>query len=743
MNLRRSLDRRLRAFFRVALSDYVTMGLSAGFGLLVVSTIVHTAFGSFAGAAASVGAIAVIPADQLAPKHRKIWQLFPAAVISLPLFFAVQMVRDDPLWLGLVIVPSAFIAFLGAAWGKRGIPISISAMLAIVFSMAVQEGGDLDTPLRVTAYFAVGSALYIVYATLANIALNPRYRTASLADTLLTVAKLMRTQARQFKPVERIATKGSPVGDLMRAQAALADQLQAARDLLLESPGTPRRQRLAGMLVQVLDMRDHLLACELDLELLVAQPGQAEVLSALRGSLVALAAEIERIADALLVGRRPRPFASHRPRLARIAEASEATTPATEPHEGRPSAAIVARSLASRIGYLDDEAQRLIALARGDSEPDVAIVQTAWRMFVSPTRWSIRPFLSLWRWDAPPLRHAIRAALAIATGYLVTVILPWGSHPYWILLTIVVVLRGSLAQTLERRNARVVGTLIGGLLAQALLINAPPEWVLLLVVPFAQGIAHAFGIRRYVVTAMAATVLALVQAHLLQADTSLSFEAFERIGDTLLGTGIAWAFSYVLPAWERQQIPALVARVVKAHARHAGLALALGPRAAGATIDAPIAAEQPELAWRLARREVYDALSALVQATQRSLAEPRAVRPPLEPLATLLARSYQLLAQLTAVKTMLLLRRDRLDPEAVDAPLRQSADAIGATLDAGRAANDEAGAAQAALATPDLTQLGDPFAHDLTPWLLRRLALARELARQVHGDAARIRQSAH
>jgi len=738
MNLRRSLDRRLRAFFRVALSDYVAMGLSAGLGLLVVSTIVHTLFGSFAGAAASVGAIAVIPTDQLAPRHRKFWQLFPAAVISLPLFFGVQIVRDDPLWLGLLVVPAAFVAFLGAAWGKRGVPISISAMLAVVFSMAVQEGGDLDTPLRVSAYFALGSALYLVYATLANIALNPRYRVASLADTLLAVARLMRSQARQFKPAGRVATD-DPLGDLMRAQAALADQLQSARDLLLESPSTPRRQRLAGMLVQVLDMRDHLLACQLDLELVVAQPGQDEVLAALRETLVALAAEIERIADALLIGRRPRPFESHRPRLARIAAASDARG-AADASDGAQSAAIVSRGLASRIGYLDDEALRLVAVARGDREPDLAVVRTAWRMFVSPTRWSLRPFLSLWRWDAPPLRHAIRAALAIATGYLVTVILPWGSHPYWVLLTIVVVLRGSLAQTLERRNARVIGTLIGGLLAQALLVNAPPEWLLLLVVPFAQGIAHAFGIRRYVITAVAATVLALVQAHLLQADTSLTIEAFERIGDTLLGTGIAWAFSYVLPSWERQQIPALVARVVAAHARHARLALALGPRLPDDAV--PDAEAQPELAWRLARREVYDALSALVQATTRSLAEPRAVRPPLESLGPLLARSYTLLAQLTAVKTMLLLRRDRLDAEAVAAPLRQSADAIAATLEAGRAPDHDPDALHAALAPRDLTQLGDPFAQDLTPWLLRRLSLARELARQVHADAARIRQRA-
>ena len=45
-------------------------------------------------------------------------------------------------------------------------------------------------------------------------------------------------------------------------------------------------------------------------------------------------------------------------------------------------------------------------------------------------------------------RHALRAALAVGTGYVIATLLPWGSHDYWVTLTIVVVLRGSLAQTL-------------------------------------------------------------------------------------------------------------------------------------------------------------------------------------------------------------------------------------------------------------------------------------------------------
>jgi uncharacterized membrane protein YccC len=292
-----------------------------------------------------------------------------------------------------------------------------------------------------------------------------------------------------------------------------------------------------------------------------------------------------------------------------------------------------------------------------------------------------------------------------------------------------VVLRGSLAQTLERRNSRVAGTLLGCRIAGALLAAHTPAFLLLFVVTAAQGVAHAFAIRRYLVTAVAATVLALLQAHLLGAGGSLAFEVAERLADTLIGTAIAWAFSYVLPSWERGQLPALVARTLAAQAQHAQVALGLGQLVA---VD-----DEAELAWRLARREVYDSLSALVQATQRSLFEPRAVRPALEPLGRMLAHSYQLIAQLTAIKGMLLLRRERLDMTQLAGPLTQAAQTIEETLGALSPPRESEDVADTYLSAGPV-ELMDPLRGDLSPWLLRRLDLSIDIARKLRAEAARV-----
>jgi uncharacterized membrane protein YccC len=512
----------------------------------------------------------------------------------------------------------------------------------------------------------------------------------------------------------------------MQRQSALADQLQSARNLLLESPRTPARQRLAGMLMQILDMRDHLVACALDLDSLANDPAQQPLLRSLARELAELADDLQALADALLLGRVPAPFTRQRPVLPAYSGAEGA---ANGNAPSRLSAELLARSMVGRVGHVHDEVKRLVELARGEREPDLDVVRAAWQLFVSPTVWSWRPFLSLWRWDAPPLRHAIRAALAIACGHGLALVLPWGSHAYWILLTIVVVLRGSLSQTLERRNARVAGTLLGCVLAGALLATNASVAVLTLVVVLGQSVAHAFAIRRYLVTAVAATVLSLVQAHLLGAGGSPAFNVIERLADTGIGVVIAWVFSYVLPSWERNQIATLVQRTVAAQAKHAKLALGLGQLEA---VD-----NQAELAWRLARREAYDSLSALVQAVQRSLAEPRAVRPRLQDLERLLGHGYQLLAQLTAVKTMLLQRRDRLSFERLRQPLQEGAEAIAAALAGGARTTEPAQDDQS-----PMMQLPDPYMDDLSPWLLRRLRLAVGIAHDLEAEARRALQPA-
>nr|WP_315188083.1 FUSC family membrane protein [uncultured Albidiferax sp.] len=722
-------------FLRVALSQYVTNGLTVTLGLVVIMLLVFESAGLAGASSAALGVMVTSMPDVPAPRRRKIMQMLPAPLLGLPLFMLVQLVRADALLLGVVIVAGTFLAVMVMAWGKRGGPITFALLFSMLFSMAAPPPASLEMIAEHGGWFALGAGLYLLWGVLTTHWLNNRFRTQMLAECLHSFAQILRTQAQRFAPhADPQAQSHALLAKMLEQQATFADTLQTTRDVVLESPTTPARTRLAAMLLGLLEARDHQLACDLDLDTLLQHPGSSATLPALQQVLNTTAQQLEALSLSLLLGRSMQaiaPIANLRTALAGV------LPPRPDPAMlvpgplamGTPDPGALLHNIADRIGHINDEAVHLAALARGDASPELAAVRTQWQLFVSPTRWAWAPLLGQLGWRAPTLRYALRATLAVATGYVVSLHLPWVSHNYWILTTIVVVMRGNLAQTLQRRDARVAGTLLGCGLVMALLATHPGARTLFLVIALSMGLAHAFALRRYLFTCIFATLAGLLQAHLLLVGVAPTFAIFERLGDTLLGAALAWLFSYVLPAWERSQLPGLVRRSLQAQLQHAKLALELGEPA-----------QASDLPWRLARREAYDSLSALTLATQRSLAEPDQVRPPLAPLEAVQARSYQLLAQLTAIKSLLLLRRSQLDMAVATPALQEAARQIDLELAAAPPTEVAAPAWQEvevpSIAAQPFQPRPDPTAvDDLTPWLLRRLGLATAMARELQQAA--------
>jgi len=137
---------------------------------------------------------------------------------------------------------------------------------------------------------------------------------------------------------------------------------------------------------------------------------------------------------------------------------------------------------------------------------------------------------------------------------------------------------------------------------------------------------------------------------------------------------------------------------------------------------------------RLARRQAYDSLAALAASLQRSRVEPQGVRLPARRIAQLIDHGERLMAHLSMVRlTLARLADDAQAPwPRIDAALADAATALAAQLDSAAASappvegGDDAGLAL----LPER-----PAAHDVMPWLTRRLGL-------MVVEAGRIRETA-
>jgi uncharacterized membrane protein YccC len=683
----------------------VINGIAVALGLGLVQLLVGLVAGHLAVLAAVSGAVYASLADQPLAPHRTWRRVLTAGLIGCGVSWLVALLAAAPLWLGLAVALIGFGSTMTLAWGPRAGPISFVGVLALVFTLAAPPSPEPGALWRHVGWTLLGSALYFGWALLSSIWLQPRYRALALSEVLAAVARLLRARAVLLEDAPLPGGPALPLQTWIRDEAALDERLQAARDLLFAARITVQTQRQTALLLLGIDLRDTLLTSELDLDLLGHDVLAERVRRSLARHLGRVAVVFDVMHGSVWLGQPFVPVVDVDAELAALA--AEATF---APDDARVR---LKTALLDRSRHMDRVLARMQALMQG-AEPHVALDRAALQLFVSVEGWPLAALRAQARLSSSVLRHAVRAGLALGSAYFIAMLLPWTSHPYWLVLSVAVVLRGNLEQTLARLNARVAGTVLGCLLVLGLAqlgVTALATAVFLV----ATGVAHAFAVARYLLTAIAATVMALVQAHL--AHPSGGFGTGERLADTLLGAVLAWAFCYVLPAWERRGLPHLLKRLL-------GSLDALSVEALRWS-----ASPADDLALRLARREVYVALGSLAAVAQRSSVEPERVRLPLYVFATVLMHSHALLAQLATVRLMIATRAGELNQAESEAALQSSSAQIHRLL---TFTADSAGL----LATLDGTQARavpsrPPAGNALMPWLQRRLQLAALAAAQV------------
>lgn len=687
----------------LGLPSHAVNGLAVALGVGLIQLLVGALAGAQAAALALSGAVCASLADVPNTVPRTLSRVPVAAVLSLAATLLALLLQPVPWALGIAIALLGFGAMMTMAWGPRAGAVSFAPILALIFAMGVPPQA---APLPVLlGWNAVGAAAYLGWALLSGRVLQRRYRALALAQLLDAAARLLRARARL------LTTPAGAFDDTRRMQAwisgeaELAEALQRARDFIYAQPDGAHAQRDTQIVLLAVELRDVLLASRLDLDLLGRDAASQWILERVAAGLQSIAAALDAAATAAQRGAAVQ--SQVLPTLDSDALFAHAPLAADDPR------ARLLPALRDRLQRLDADVRRIHALQRG--EPAHALLSHAeLQHFVSPEGWPPAALRAQWHWRSPVLRHALRAGLALAMAYCIALLLPWASHPHWLVLSVAVVLRGSLEQTLARRNARVLGTMLGCVLVLGLsFVNSAAA--LSLVFLLAVGTAHAFALRRYWLTATAATVMALLQQHLVHPAGGYAIP--ERVADTLLGALLAWGFSYVLPWWERRSLPDAIELALRELHDYALHALRIQP-------------SQP-VAQGLSRRRAYDALAALAAAMQRSTAEPRAVRLPLHDVAAFIDHGQRLMAHLSLVRITLNFRHAALDDTAAQA-LAQTAAALTGCL----SLTNQNGWAAAADEADALLQLpAQPPAQDILPWLLRRLALL------VH-DAQHIRAAA-
>jgi hypothetical protein len=682
---------------------YALNGLSVSVGVGLVQLLAGALASAAFAQAATVGAVlASLP--HLTGRAVPMWRRsllggLLAALLTLP----VLALSEHPVLRGILIALAVFVALLAMAWGKRAGSLVFAVIIGVIFSLAHPSS---HAALPATAASVCGVALYSGWAFLNAKLLEPRYRTLAVFRTIEAASALLLARAAVLSHAEATAEDEDAARfTQLREEAALAEALQVARDLVFLAPAQVGGLNIA-LISSIAELREIVLTSRLDLDLLGHDHAARFVRARLALGLKRLGLALAQLARSQFEGAaalKPERSAVELPDMMSAAPLLE--------NDAR---ARLLPAIAARLRYLSEEIEHVRRLLQGVSERS-SLRPEELRHFISDDdTWplsALREHLSL---SSPVLRHAVRSALAMLSVYFLAYALPWTTRPYWMLLSVAVVLRGTLDDTLSRRNARVLGTAIGCVMVTVMVPLLPTPWLKLVFVG-AVGVAHAFVNVRYRLTAIAATVMALLQAQL--AAPNFTPLVLERLLDTVLGGLFAWAFSYVLPSWERRGLPVALERALDALRAYSKSALQLDSSA------------RPQ--QRLERQRAYDALAVISAALQRSAAEPKRVRPPVKPLVNALDHAQQLMAHLSSLRSLLQRRASHLPASEADAALAVARAAIEAHLSLQGSVPVVASPETTAREAPGTSVDESPL-----PWLVRRLDAALHDANAT-GRAAR------
>ena len=625
---------------RLLVGQHIINGASVGLGVIAVALVASAIFGFAAGQPATLGAISASISDLPAPWREKARTLGFGFALALLSTVAIQVALPWPVAALLMIGAISFVAGLVTGLGRWAVAVGMQAVIPMVFILGFPRE-TFPAAVRIEMLLAGGGVAYIAIALLATVFTDASARRMVASETIREFSIYMRAVAGIFDPDRDLE---AAYGATIRQQSALSEQLQSARTLLLERPGTMgERLRLAASIGILLDALDALVAAQCDVELIRKTPAAGTVLARIGDALRVGALDLEHLSLELLTTGHPILPPDHQ--LALDALTREAARVEAEAMGPKARAALDAATW--RLVLSLSHVRRLEQSLSSDATARAAIGDVHLAAFIPKRSYAPSALVPHFNRESPVLRFSVRLALAMIAGALVAQSLGDERHGNWVLLTIAVVMRAGYGLTRQRRDDRIIGTLVGCVLAAGSVAYLPAG-ALVAVQGLAVAVTHSFARLNYRLASTGASVMALVSLHLVQPWVSAPIVV--RLADTLVGAAIAHLFNYFWPRWESSEAPGLARRLQTQLAAFAAAALG----------------DVSEHDYRLARKNVIEAMAALSDSAGRMSIEPMTARKGLDEMAALLIAAYSLVAQLSAARLAVRIGAPGVDPAIRD-----------------------------------------------------------------------------
>ncbi|MGB2128197.1 MAG: FUSC family membrane protein [Flavicella sp.] len=496
-------------------------------------------------------------------KHRTVGMMY-SIVLTTTATIITGFAASHILVLLPVLATLTFVISYISVFGFRASLVSLAGMLAVVISFA---NSYVNLSVFEYGFFVfIGGIWYLIVSSVLNF-LNPKmYIEELLSDTMRLTGSYLGVRAELLKgELDRdvLQTK------LFECQSQLSEKHEALREVILsqrqKSGFSNRIRRKYLLFTELVDMFELAIATPIDYNKVTSIfKNKPETIAPFVALIEAMASHLNYISKVIIRDEKVKGSSDIRALLKKIRR----TIDIFKQHELSEVSNDGFYILVNLFEYQAAQAQKLNAMERvlnvftknnhlkKDSEGDLR--------FLTPQDYGLEKLRENFSMKSSIFRHSLRLSIAMVVGYLMGYLLSL-QNPYWILITILVIMRPSYGLTKKRLQHRVLGTLIGAAIALFLVYTIQNTFVFGVLAALSLVLALSLVQLNYRTFAIFLT-LHIVFLHAVFHPDVLNAIQY-RITDTLLGAGLAMLSNlFLFPSWEFMTIEDSISKTLQSNA---------------------------------------------------------------------------------------------------------------------------------------------------------------------------------
>ena len=517
-----------------------------------------------------LGTIFLALTDMPGPFHRRRNSLILALFFYFSISLVAGLLKDFPILIFLeIIIFGLFFTMLGI-YGKR-LDI-VGSLTLVVFAIFIDGAPGVHSALWNACVFSLGAAWFFIVFLLVTVLKPYKLAEQMIGENYIELGKYLRLKSQFYLKNPDFEGIYSQIFGLevriKEHQEATREVVFKTRQMVRESTSTSRL--LMQLFLNSFDLHEMLILSTNDYKKLQKSFGDKEILEKINLYLNKLSNELINIGISIQGGMKASPIINISDELHQLHEEffelrnKEMNAETLENF-------MILRQIFLRITEISDEIQTIYKL----KTQNIKLVKSLStgldleKFVTKEEKLNHKVFINNFSLKSNHFRHAIRITLAMMIGYAISKFQFLNIHKvYWILITILAIMRPAYSITKRRNILRIYGTVAGAIVGFVIVYYITNPIVLLGIFLVCLMLTFSLLKDKYAWAVFFMTVYIFLIFDFMKPG-NFNDIFLERLFDTLIAAVIVFLVSYlVLPVWEHQKNKTLILKYIKANDKY-------------------------------------------------------------------------------------------------------------------------------------------------------------------------------